>query len=157
MCVGILLFKPHPLQVPQGVAIWLIFGLKYDFHKEAYDILEKYYKPKEFSDGRKKMAKNNEQIRVPASWLDKYTEIVEDNTALELMTADMESHIQELVDCIMAQGKMLEEVGIQPLTPEIMMSMVKTLDTKEKELSKKERELKAKNMKSVIPDKNEWN
>ena len=35
--------------------------------------------------------------------------------------------------------------------------MVKTLDTKEKELSKKERELKAKNMKSVIPDKNEWN
>ena len=103
------------------------------------------------------MAKNNEQIRVPASWIDKYTETVEDNTAMELCIADMEAHIQELVDCIMAQGKMLEEVGIQPLTPEIMMSMVKTLDTKEKELSKKERELKARNMKSVIPDKNEWN
>ena len=103
------------------------------------------------------MERNNEQIRVPATWLDKYTEVVEDNTAMELCIADMESHIQELVDCVMAQGKMLEEVGIQPLTPEIMMSMVKTLDTKEKELSKKERELKAKNMKSVIPDKNEWN
>ena len=38
-----------------------------------------------------------------------------------------------------------------------MMSMVKTLDTKEKELSKRERDLKAKHMKSVIPDKKEWN
>ena len=103
------------------------------------------------------MGKNSEQIRVPASWLEKYTQKVEDTTAMELCIADMECHIQELIDCIMAQGKMLEEVGIQPLTPEIMMSMVKTLDTKEKELSKKERELKAKNMKSVIPDKNEWN
>ena len=103
------------------------------------------------------MGKNSEQIRVPASWLEKYTQKVEDTTAMELCIADMECHIQELIDCIMAQGKMLEEVGIQPLTPEIMMSMVKTLDTKEKELSKRERDLKAKHMKSVIPDKKEWN
>jgi len=33
------------------------FNLKYGFHKEAYSILEKYYKPGEFSEGRKKMAK----------------------------------------------------------------------------------------------------
>ncbi len=33
------------------------FNLKYGFHTEAYSILEKYYKPGEFSDGRKKMAK----------------------------------------------------------------------------------------------------
>jgi len=33
------------------------FNLKYDYHKEAYDILEKYYQPGEFSEGRKKMAK----------------------------------------------------------------------------------------------------
>ncbi len=33
------------------------FDLKYGFHTEAYSILEKYYKPGEFSDGRKKMAK----------------------------------------------------------------------------------------------------
>ena len=33
------------------------FKLKYNFHKEAYDILEKYYKPGQFSEGRKKMAK----------------------------------------------------------------------------------------------------
>ena len=33
------------------------FNLKYEFHKEAYEILEKYYGKKEFNDGRKKMAK----------------------------------------------------------------------------------------------------
>ncbi len=33
------------------------FKLSYGYHKEAYDILEKYYKPGEFSEGRKKMAK----------------------------------------------------------------------------------------------------
>ena len=33
------------------------FGIKYDFHKEAYSILEKYYKPGEFNEGRQKMAK----------------------------------------------------------------------------------------------------
>ncbi len=33
------------------------FNLEYDFHKEAYSILEKYYKPGEFNDGRQKMAK----------------------------------------------------------------------------------------------------
>ena len=32
------------------------FNLKYDFHKEAYAILEKYYKPGEFNEGRQKMA-----------------------------------------------------------------------------------------------------
>ena len=33
------------------------FGIKYDFHKKAYSILEKYYKPGEFNEGRQKMAK----------------------------------------------------------------------------------------------------
>ncbi len=33
------------------------FNLTYGFHKEAYAILEKYYKPGEFNEGRKKMAK----------------------------------------------------------------------------------------------------
>ena len=37
------------------------FNLKYKYHKEAYDILEKYYQPGEFSEGRKKMAKIPEQ------------------------------------------------------------------------------------------------
>ena len=33
------------------------FDLEYGFHKEAYSILEKYYNPGEFNDGRQKMAK----------------------------------------------------------------------------------------------------
>ena len=33
------------------------FKVKYEFHKEAYEILEKYYGEKKFNDGRKKMAK----------------------------------------------------------------------------------------------------
>jgi len=33
------------------------FKLKYEFHKEAYKILEKYYGKIKFNDGRKKMAK----------------------------------------------------------------------------------------------------
>jgi molybdenum cofactor synthesis domain-containing protein len=33
------------------------FKVKYIFHKEAYEILEKYYGKKVFNDGRKKMAK----------------------------------------------------------------------------------------------------
>ena len=33
------------------------FKVKYEFHKEAYAILEKYYGKRKFNDGRKKMAK----------------------------------------------------------------------------------------------------
>ena len=33
------------------------FNLSYGYNKEAYDILEKYYKSGEFNEGRKKMAK----------------------------------------------------------------------------------------------------
>ncbi len=33
------------------------FNIKYGFHKEAFSILENYYKPGEFNEGRQKMAK----------------------------------------------------------------------------------------------------
>ena len=32
-----------------------VFGLKYEIHKQAFKILEAYYKPGEFNDGRQKM------------------------------------------------------------------------------------------------------
>ena len=32
------------------------FGIKYEIHKEAFKILESYYKPGEFSEGRQKMS-----------------------------------------------------------------------------------------------------
>ena len=34
-----------------------VFNLEYGFHKEAFSILEKYYEPGEFNEGRQKMAK----------------------------------------------------------------------------------------------------
>ena len=46
------------------------FGLKYEIHKDAYKILEAYYKPGEFNEGRQKMVKmpeNAELILNPTS------------------------------------------------------------------------------------------
>ena len=34
-----------------------VFNIEYGFHKEAFSILEKYYEPGEFNEGRQKMAK----------------------------------------------------------------------------------------------------
>ena len=101
------------------------------------------------------MAKSK-MVSVPESWIDKFTEMCEDNAAMDVCMIDMEAHIQELVDCIMTQGKMLEEVGVQPLTPEVLMTMMKSLDDKEKKLSKDKEEFKNR-FKSIIPDKEDWN
>jgi molybdenum cofactor synthesis domain-containing protein len=38
-----------------AVSVSKAFGLKYEIHKEAYKILEAYYKPGEFNEGRQKM------------------------------------------------------------------------------------------------------
>ena len=46
------------------------FGLKYEIHKEAYKILETYYKPGEFNEGRQKMVwmpENSNLILNPTS------------------------------------------------------------------------------------------
>ena len=46
------------------------FGLKYEIHKEAFKILERYYKPGEFNEGRQKMVwmpQNAELILNPTS------------------------------------------------------------------------------------------
>ncbi len=46
------------------------FGLKYEIHKEAFKILETYYKPGEFNEGRQKMVwmpSNAELILNPTS------------------------------------------------------------------------------------------
>ena len=38
-----------------AVSVSKAFGLKYEMHKQAYKILEAYYKPGEFNEGRQKM------------------------------------------------------------------------------------------------------
>ena len=40
-----------------AMSISKAFGIEYGFHKEAFSILEKYYKPGEFNEGRQKMSK----------------------------------------------------------------------------------------------------
>jgi len=40
-----------------AVSISNAFNIEYGFHKEAFSILENYYKPGEFTEGRQKMAK----------------------------------------------------------------------------------------------------
>ena len=40
-----------------ALSISKAFKVKYEYHKEAYKILEKYYGKKKFNEGRKKMAK----------------------------------------------------------------------------------------------------
>ena len=40
-----------------ALSISKAFNLKYDFHKEAFSILENYYEPGKFNEGRQKMAK----------------------------------------------------------------------------------------------------
>ena len=40
------------------------FKVKYEFHKEAFQILEKYYGKKNFNDGRRKMAKMPSQAKL---------------------------------------------------------------------------------------------
>ena len=54
------------------------FGKKYDYNKEAYSILEKYYENSDFNEGRKKMARMpeganliyNKQGSAPAFYID---------------------------------------------------------------------------------------
>ncbi len=41
-----------------------VFKVKYEFHPEAYKILEKYYGKKKFNDGRKKMSKMPKQSKL---------------------------------------------------------------------------------------------
>ncbi len=40
-----------------AMSISKAFGIEYGFHKEAFSILKKYYKPGEFNEGRQKMSK----------------------------------------------------------------------------------------------------
>ena len=76
------------------------FNLSYGYHKEAYHILEKYYKPGEFNEGRKKMAK------IP----DKATLIYNPSSG--------------------APGFIVENVFCLPGVPSILKSMVEGLKNK---------------------------
>ena len=101
------------------------FNLTYGYHKEAYDILEKYYKPKEFSDGRKKMAKIPDGARLiynPSSGAPGF--IVENVYCLPGVPSILKSMVLGLQNKIIGGKKILSEtISIQAVESEISLSL----------------------------------
>ena len=97
------------------------FKLKYAFHKEAYDILEKYYTPEKFNEGRKKMAK------IPSGALLIYNPssgapgfIVENVYCLPGVPSILKSMVNGLQNKIIGGKKILSEtISIQIVESEI--------------------------------------
>ena len=101
------------------------FELKYDFHKEAYDILEKYYKSGEFSDGRKKMAKMPEGANLiynPSSGAPGF--IVENVFCLPGVPSILKSMTDGLKNKIIGGKKILSEtISVSTVESEIAKSL----------------------------------
>ena len=97
------------------------FSLKYDFHNEAYDILEKYYKSDQFSEGRKKMAKIPEGASLiynPSSGAPGF--IVENVFCLPGVPSILKSMVSGLKNKIIGGKKILSEtISIKSVESEI--------------------------------------
>ena len=101
------------------------FKLKYDFHKEAYKILEKYYTPEKFSEGRKKMAKIPDGallIYNPSSGAPGF--IVENVFCLPGVPSILRSMVKGLENKIVGGEKFLSQtISIQAVESEIAKSL----------------------------------
>jgi len=108
-----------------SISVAKAFGLKYDFHKEAYGILEKYYKPGEFNEGRKKMAKIPEDallIYNPSSGAPGF--IVENVFCLPGVPSILKSMVDGLKDKIIGGKKILSKtISVQTVESEIAQSL----------------------------------
>ena len=101
------------------------FKLKYDFHKEAYNILKKYYKSGEFNEGRKKMAKIPEGASLiynPSSGAPGF--IVENVFCLPGVPSILKSMVGGLKNKIIGGRKILSEtISVQTVESEIAKSL----------------------------------
>ena len=101
------------------------FNIKYDFHKEAYEILEKYYTPEKFNEGRKKMAKipaNAKLIYNPSSGAPGF--IVKNVFCLPGVPSILKAMIDGLKDKIIGGDKILSQtITIQTVESEIAQSL----------------------------------
>jgi len=101
------------------------FKLKYEFHKEAYNILEKYYGPEKFSEGRKKMAKmpkKSSLIYNPSSGAPGF--IVENVYCLPGVPSILKSMVSGLKDKIVGGKKIVSKtISIQAVESEIAKSL----------------------------------
>ena len=101
------------------------FNIKYDFHKEAYEILEKYYTPEKFNEGRKKMAKIPEGAKLiynPSSGAPGF--IVKNVFCLPGVPSILKSMVHGLKDKIIGGSKILSKtITIQTVESEIAKSL----------------------------------
>jgi len=101
------------------------FNLTYGFHKEAYDILEKYYKAGKFSEGRKKMAKMPDKATLiynPSSGAPGF--IVENVFCLPGVPSILKSMVEGLKNKIVGGKKILSEtISVHAVESEIAKSL----------------------------------
>ena len=101
------------------------FNLSYGYHKEAYDILEKYYKPGEFNEGRKKMAKIPHQAELiynPSSGAPGF--IVKNVFCLPGVPSILKSMVEGLKNKIIGGKKILSKtISVNTVESEIAKSL----------------------------------
>jgi len=97
------------------------FNLSWGYHKEAYNILEKYYEPGEFNEGRKKMAKIPDQavlIYNPSSGAPGF--IIENVFCLPGVPSILKSMVEGLKNKIIGGKKILSKtISVNTVESEI--------------------------------------
>ena len=97
------------------------FNLSCGYHKEAYNILEKYYEPGEFNEGRKKMAKIPDQavlIYNPSSGAPGF--IIENVFCLPGVPSILKSMVEGLKNKIIGGKKILSKtISVNTVESEI--------------------------------------
>ena len=106
------------------------FGLKYEIHKEAYKILESYYKPGEFNEGRQKMVwmpENAELILNPTSGAPGFS--VDNVFCLPGVPSIMKSMLGGLKNKIVGGEPILSQtISLRTVESEIANSLTKVQD-----------------------------
>ena len=106
------------------------FGLKYEIHEEAFKILEAYYKPGEFNDGRQKMVKmpeNAELILNPTSGAPGFS--VENVYCLPGVPSILKSMLGSLKNKIVGGEPVLSHtISLKTIESEIANSLTKVQD-----------------------------
>ena len=106
------------------------FGLKYEIHKEAFKILENYYQPGEFNDGRKRMAwmpKDSKLILNPTSGAPGFN--VENVFCLPGVPSIMKSMLGGLKNKIVGGEPILSQtINLRTVESEIASSLSKVQD-----------------------------
>ena len=107
-----------------------LFGLKYEIHKEAYKILEAYYKPGEFNEGRQKMVRmpqDAELILNPTSGAPGFS--VENVFCLPGVPSILKSMLGSLKNKIVGGEPVLSHtISLKTVESEIANSLTKVQD-----------------------------